>query len=166
MKSVLSVLICIFLLASFNYANASDNGCEKLVVNLKKGRLNKTKPTASQDEIKSMFPCFTGSTEEGGAFNCGGGVFFLDHDFYFYTARDYLEIRSGFKGTVKGDWLKKSASDLTKTFGDPVREEVYGEKTIRFYKTKYGCLRFVVVNDEIIEIGIHYQPAKDVELCM
>jgi len=47
-----------------------------------------------------------------------------------------------------------------------VREEKLGNKEIVFFETRYGCVRFILVNDKIVEIGIHYQPADRVELCM
>jgi len=150
----------------FNFNSVAEDPCAKLNVNLKKGELNGLKPTASQEKIREVFPCFTGSSEERSIFNCGGGVFFLDHDFYFYTGRDFLEIRDDFNGRIKGEWMGMSLFTLTTDFGNPVREEKLGNKEIYFFETKYGCVRFILVNDKIVEIGIHYQPADKVELCM
>lgn len=82
--------------------------CDVLFCDFKKGTLNGLNGQASMDEVKRQLPCFTGETEEGSSYNCGGGVFYLDHTFFFYTGRDYIEIRKGFQGKSSIEVLGKA----------------------------------------------------------
>lgn len=63
------------------------------------------------EKVKEKFPFFTGATEDGAGYNCGGGVFFLDHDFYFYTGRDYLEIRNDFRAKASMSLLGETKAE-------------------------------------------------------
>lgn len=77
-----------------NYNTQDASGpCGNLYFDLKKGTLNDLKPDAPMYLVKSKLPCFTGETAEGSDINYGGGVFYINHDFFFYTHKDY--IRSG-----------------------------------------------------------------------
>lgn len=96
MKIILTSLL-ILLAGGANTAQAQ---CEHLYVDLQKGTLNGLTPADSMGRIKKELPCFTGDTQEGSAFNYGGGVFYHNHDFYFYTHRDYLEVRADYKGKL------------------------------------------------------------------
>ena len=92
---------------------------DNLILDLEQGTLNGVTPVISQDEAKTTFPCYTGSTAEGEMWNYGGGVFFINDDFYIYTAKDYIEVRKNFTGKVTGDWLGKSRDTLMASFGEP-----------------------------------------------
>ncbi len=95
----------------YNVQDVSDP-CTNLYFDLKKGTLNGLKPDAPMYLVKSKLPCFTGETEEGSDINYGGGVFYLNHDFYFYTHKDYIEVRRNFKGKLSADILGKSKSQV------------------------------------------------------
>jgi hypothetical protein len=142
--------------------------CDKLVADLKKGTLNGVKPTVSQDAVKEKFPCFTGDTEDGSDFNCGGGVFFLDHDFFCYTGNDYIEFRKNFKGKLSVPVLGLSQANAVKklALGKAVRQEKNGDNRYVFLKTSYGCLVLTLLEDKVIKVGMYAKPAKAVELCL
>jgi hypothetical protein len=142
--------------------------CDNLVADLKKGTLNGVKPTASQDAVKAKLPCFTGDSEEGSGFNCGGGVFFLDHDFFCYTGNDYIEIRKNFSGklSVPVLGLGQAAAVKKLALGKVVRKQTDGDKTFIFLKTKYGCLVLTLEEDKVIKVGMYAKPAKVVKLCL
>jgi hypothetical protein len=167
MKSKL-LFVCLLVCFVSGASMFAQNGkCGEISVNLKKGTINKLKPTASMDKIQDALPCFTGVTGEDEGYNCGGGVFFINNDFYAYTGRDYWEIRAKFSGSWDTKLLGSKAPDIAFQYGDPVREEKIPGYRVLFYKTKYGCIRvqFGVASGRAEEIGIHYKPANQVELC-
>jgi hypothetical protein len=159
------IVMALALLISLG-AQAQD--CGTLVVNLKKGTLNGVKPTATQEQVKGKLPCFTGDTEEGGDMNCGGGVFYLNNDFFCYTGRDYIEIRKRFNGKLSVPVLGMAkAGALQKLgMGKPVRTETDGEKTFVFLKTRYGCLVLTVTSDKVTQLAMHAKAADKVVLCL
>ena len=136
--------------------------CDKLYLDFKKGTLNGVSPTASMDEIKKAFPCFTGQTEEGSKFNCGGGVFFLNHQFFIYTHRDYIDIRKDFKGTLSNNALGLKKEGLIKLFGQPddiLKHDAapYGGIThVHQYSKNWGTLAFFEKEGIISEIELHH----------
>lgn len=156
----------------------SDCNGEALSVNLKKGTLNGFKPTESMEAIKKRFPCFTGESEEGMVGNCGGGVFFLKHDFFFYSHRDYFEIRSGFSGKVSMDLMGKTMAEIEAELGKPdyipeYKEDegdsffAYTPDIHHLYKRKYGSLRitFDAETKLVRVIGVHFQKPSEIEIC-
>ncbi len=164
MKKLIAISIFTFL---FICSFAQD--CDNIVVNLKKGTINKLKPIATQEEVKAALPCSTGDTEEGGEFNCGGGVFFLDNDFFFYTDTDYVEIRKKFKGklSIPVLGLTKAAATAKLKMGKAIRieKQADGREDI-FFKTTYGCLRLELAKGKVVTVAIHASKAKDIELCL
>ena len=65
--------------------------CPAVVVDILDGKVNELYSSSTIGEIKSQLPCFTSAEETG----CGG-IFYKDKDIYFYTNRDYVEIREKF----------------------------------------------------------------------
>jgi hypothetical protein len=143
--------------------------CDELVANLAKGTLNGLKPGAAMEAVKEKLPCFTGDSEEGGAFNCGGGVFYLNHDFFYYTGNDYIELRSKFKGKVSVQVLgltKAAAIKKMKVFGRVVRTQKNGNQSFLFFKTSYGCICLTLEDGSVKKLGMYNKPAAKVELCL
>jgi len=139
---------------------------EILQVSIAEGTINGIKPTESIEKIKEAFPFFTGETEEHQGFNCGGGVFFLNHDFYAYTGNDYWEIRDEFKGSFDMDVLGKNIKDVLKIMGK-AKKTFTNEYGIKYYyfKTKYGCCVLNVKNDYVKMADLYWKKIKDVKLC-
>ncbi|MCB0837063.1 MAG: hypothetical protein KDE26_10440 [Bacteroidetes bacterium] len=158
-------------------SGSSDCDGESLFLDLEKGTFNNVSPTASMDEVKKKFPCFTGETEEGQSINCNGGVFFLNHDFYFYTGNDYIEVRLGFNGKISQNLLGKTIEEVEEILGKPdlipvdESEDEWGNMfpdNIQYlYKRKYGALglAFDPETREVKKIAVHSRKAKDVEIC-
>ena len=136
--------------------------CSVLELDLQKGTLNGIRPSDKRELIKDRFNCFTGETEDGSAFNCGGGIFFLDHDFYFYTHRDYLEVRSSFIGNATPNIMGASVDEVKDKFGEP--QKIIKENTW-LYKMPYGTLRVKFASKRVIELAIHSDKPENVELC-
>ncbi|MFM2377033.1 MAG: hypothetical protein RLZZ165_2130 [Bacteroidota bacterium] len=167
MKLKLHVSALMFVLLPVASLWSQKANCSNIYVDVRKGTINKLKPTASIEKIVSVLPCFTGITREDEGYNCGGGVFFIDKDIYAYTGRDYWEIRANYKGTWSSKLLQLRPVDLQFRFGKPVREEKIPGYKVHFFNQKYGCIRvqFSVQTGLSEEIGIHYVPANEVELC-
>lgn len=149
---------------SFKNAQPVVHDCANLVLDLQKGTLNGEKPTLGIDDVKQRFPCFTGETEEGSNFNCGGGVFYLNHDFFFYTHRDYLEVRKKFAGKVIPDILNKDVDTAIMELGKP--DHIQNEGKLMLYSMPYGTLRLEVSSaNTIMELGIHARKISEMNLC-
>jgi hypothetical protein len=138
--------------------------CPDLIVDLNTGRVNGIKPSVSMSAVKKKLPCFTGESEEGIVANCGGGVFYLKNDIYFYTGRNYIEIRNKFSGRTEPALLGTSRDDVLYTYGE-ADIKVDGGRVL-IYKKPYGSLRLVFNMDgRCIEIGIHSDSPSKVVLC-
>lgn len=141
-------------------------GCDALRVSVANGTLNGMQPTASMAEIKAQFPCSTGDTEEGSDFNCGGGVFFLKHDFYAYSHRDYFEFRGRFPGQFDVPLLGLPYADVQPLLGEPARTEVDEDSTFYLFERPWGTLRVVVSGGFVITVGLHGTAPAATQLCL
>ena len=133
--------------------------CGPLVFDLENGRINGVAPTANQAEVKGELPCWTGSTPESDPVaNYGGGVFFLNHDFYLYTAHDRIEARSRFDGTMRPPLLGASLSTVMERIGRPQlllpqRIDSITVDTLLYYDRKYGCLELDLAHGRIEQVN-------------
>ncbi len=161
---LLTRIVCFGLLLSSYSSTAGD--CPQLDVNIKNGTVNGLAPTVTMAELKKVLPCFTAESEEGTGMNCGGGVFYSKHDIYFYTGRDYIELRSGFKGQVSVSVLGQSKEAVTSVLGKIRKELQDGSYLYCFYKTNYGCLVVKFGNGKAEKLMMWAKPVKDVVLCL
>ncbi len=162
---VLLAIAAIIVLVNDGFAQTK-KPCKNLFADLEKGTMNKVSPSTSMEKVKKKLPCFTGDSEEGSVFNCGGGIFYLNDDFFFYTGRDYIEIRSGYKGGISDDVLGKDVSTIKSKYGEPDKQLKGDDGTIFLYKKKYGTLRLYFSEDgRVKEIGMHAVNPKDIKLC-
>ncbi len=159
------MITLLLLLAAFTHAAAQD--CNNLMADLKKGTLAGLTPKATQEQVKQKLPCFTGDTEDGSDFNCGGGVFFLDHDCFFYTHHNYIEMRAEFRGklSVAVLGLTRAAALKMKGLGKVVRTIESEGSTQLFFARAYGCIRLVIKDNRVVIVAMHSQPAAAVKLC-
>jgi hypothetical protein len=138
--------------------------CRKISANLNSGTVNGLKPTALPADVKKKLPCFTGESAEGGNINCGGGVFYLNNDIYFYTGRDYIEMRGSFSGTTSPSVLGFTRDELVILFGKADR--VVDGGRVLIYTKPYGSLRLVFnMEGRCAEVGIHAVTPDKIEMC-
>ena len=157
-----SITLIIISLLVFSCKTTYKSGqCDQLFLDLKTGKLNGVSPSASMDDVKKAFPCYTGETEEGSDFNCGGGIFMLKHDFYFYTHADFIEVRKGFKGKLSKPVFNIGKNELISLVGNPdntIKHELkYSDGVIHVYQyeKKWGVLAFLEKEGKITEIDLH-----------
>ncbi len=126
-------------------AAVAANPCASLRFDLVRGTLNGVPPTATMDEVKRRLPCFTGESAETSEMNFGGGVFFLDHDLFFYTGRNYIEVRRRFPGTVTPDVLGRPIGDAQRVLGPHAR--TLERRGSMLFRAQYGCVEAQLSRD-------------------
>lgn len=119
-------------------AAVATDPCASLRFDLVRGTLNGLAPTAPMDEVRRRLPCFTGESAETSEMNFGGGVFFLDHDLYFYTGRNYIEVRRRFSGTVTPDVLGRPIGDARRVLGPHAR--TLERRGSMLFRAHFGCV--------------------------
>jgi len=172
MKKILIVLPLLFATA-IGFSQTKTKKCDSLVLNLDKGTLNGLKPTATQQQIKAKLPCFTGVTKDGDAFNCGGGIFYLNHDVFFYTTLDIINVRDEFAGkmTWKGKPLNiwgSTIDEVESIFGanPEISTESDDEENFHvIYKMKWGSLRIEFQGGEVAELIISLKKPALTKAC-
>ncbi len=161
MKSTFVILLVIVLSLT---GSAAYGQCTSLTLDLLTGTLNGIRPDDSQEKIKQVLPCYTGETEEGDWANYGGGIFYLKHDMYFYTHRDYIEVRDGFIsrlpfGLAFGISSLKAVDEILEKIPEfkqvfrgtnPLPENVLVsiDENHAVYQTPYGYVSFIFKKSE------------------
>lgn len=117
---------------------STQNQCGTLVVDILDGRINGVEPKFTPGQIKKMLPCFTSEEPEDATSKCGGLVAYKSQDVYFYTGRNYVEIRDKFKGklTVPLMGASRKSATLFKSLGNPKIKDTDWDA----YDTSYGTL--------------------------
>lgn len=136
--------------------------CPNIVVDILDGKINDLFPNSTIGEIKGKLPCFSELQDETSGSNCGGSVFYKDKDIYFYTARDYVEIREKFKGKLTVPLMGASRTGLFKWLGHPKIKDVswdafqmaYG--TLVLYYNKLG---------KVNKLQFSTKPSEALSLC-
>ena len=160
----------ILLVSCINLHAQEDKDKSLVKVDLERGLVNGLTPSTKSDSVKKFMPFFTGETEENPDYNCGGGVFYLNNDVYFYTGRDYIEIRAEFNGKISHDVLNRNIADVMRQLGKPddqVKPKGDDESIMVVYFNKpYGCLRlnYNISTGNIYEIGIHSKPIGEAKM--
>lgn len=110
--------------------------CDPFEVDVLNGKVNSLKPNIGIEQLKAAFPCFTASEPETGSAKCGGTVIFADKGLSFFTSRDYVEIKPGFKGKMSLPLLGAKRGSLFKTLGNPkIKDDSWDA-----YQMSYGTL--------------------------
>lgn len=110
--------------------------CPPFNIDVLKGLLNEgINPASSIGEIKKTFPCYSEITAENTGGKCNG-VFYKEKGVYFFTDRNYIEIRSNFKGKLSLPLMGASRNGLFKTLGSPKIKDIGWDA----FQTAYGTL--------------------------
>ena len=108
--------------------------CSSIQVDILDGKVNGVEPDFTSARITRALPCFT--AVEPDSSRCGGAVLYKDKDLYFYTGRDYIEIREKFKGRLNVPVMGAARNTLFKWLGHPKIREAGWEA----YQMNYGTL--------------------------
>lgn len=109
--------------------------CDEFYVDILGGTVNTMRPDYTMGMIKEKMPCFTSSDPEGSS-GCGGTIFFKDRDVYFYTDRDYIEIKDKFKGRMSMPLFTTLRKGVFKYLGRPMMKDDNWEA----FETAYGLV--------------------------
>lgn len=136
----MKILTLIFILIS-SHINISAQlkktpVCNTFIVDILDGKVNDVLPDFTNSQIEEKLPCFTSSEPENASSPCGGSVFYKDKDVYFYTGRDYVEIKENFKGKLSIPLLGANRNSLFKWLGNPKIKDVQWDA----FQTQYGTL--------------------------
>lgn len=110
--------------------------CPDFVVDILDGTVNGLKTNVNLEEFKVKLPCFSSTEEETSSSKCGGGAFYKDRDLYFYSGRDYVEIREKFKGKMSIPLMGAKRGSLFKYLGNPKLKDTSWDA----FQTQYGTL--------------------------
>ena len=136
MKAPFFILLSLATVTIANAQLKTTPICGTFVVEILDGKVNGVFPDFTIGQIKEKLPCFTSEEPENSTSKCGGGVFYKDKDIYFYTGRDYIEIREKFKGKLSIPLLGATRNSLFKWLGNPKIKDVNWDA----FQTQYGTL--------------------------
>lgn len=160
-KSILAILLALFSITLYAQLKPTVS-CPEFVVDILDGKIGALIPTSSNGEIKGKFPCFSSTEEETGSSACGGSVMFKDKDIYFYTGRDYIEIREKFKGKLTVPLMGAARSSLFKTLGHPKMKDAGWEA----YQMAYGTMvLYFNKSSKVNKIQITSKSTANLQLC-
>lgn len=131
----ISFFVVFLCLASVSMAQLKAAvACPPFEVDILDGKVNGFKANTIAGQIKGKWPCFSSATTDSA--KCGEAVFYKDKGITFFTTRDYVEIKEGFKGKLSVPLLGSTRGSLFKTLGNPQMKDA----TWDAYQTSYGCL--------------------------
>jgi hypothetical protein len=150
----------------FYYSNAqlkTTKICATFSVDVLSGRVNNAvEANSTQGQVKQNLPCFTSEEPENKSSACGGGIFYNDKGIYFYTGRDYIEIRENFKGKLSIPLMGSARNSLFKTLGNPKIKDVSWDA----YTTRYGILiLYYNKANKVNKIQLSTMTAESINLC-
>ncbi|OSZ81172.1 hypothetical protein CAP36_08035 [Chitinophagaceae bacterium IBVUCB2] len=162
MKSTILFLMAM-ITTSLGYGQLKTTAvCPSFTVDILGGKVNGLKPSATSGEIKKIFPCFTSSEDEVNTAKCGGTIFYKDKDIYFFTGRDYIEIKEKFKGKLTLPLLGASRTGLFKWLGHPKIKDVNWDA----FQTEYGTLvLYYNKGNKINKIQFSTKSSEAMSLC-
>lgn len=160
------LICCLFSICSlstvFAQLKSSRVNCPTVIVDIMDGKVNGLRPDRTTNEIKGKLPCFTSADDEGSSAKCGGNVFYKDKDIYFYTDRNYVEIKSKFKGKLSVPLLGAKRNSLFKLLGNPKIKDTNWDA----YQMGYGVLIvYYGADSKINKIQFSTMSTDNIQLC-
>lgn len=161
MKTLFILTISCFLSFAVRAQLVVKAVCDVFVVDILDGKVNGLKANARYDEIKEKLPCFSSTEPEGNASKCGGQIAYKDRDVYFFTDRDYIEIREKFQGKFTTPIMGAARNSLFKVLGNPklkdanwdAYEMAYGTLVLHFNKAgKVNLVQFSTRGTETLSL--------------
>ncbi len=135
--------------------------CPLIVVDILDGKINELYPNSTMGEIKGKLPCFSEALDETAGAKCGGIISYKDKDIYFYTGRDYIEIRDKFKGKLTVPLMGASRTSLFKWLGHPKIKDVYWDA----FQMSYGTLILYYKAGKVNKLQLSTRSSETLSLC-
>jgi hypothetical protein len=107
-----------------------------LYVDILAGTVNGVEPDYLPAQVKKNLPCFSSEEAEGSGSACGGVIHYGENDVYFYTGRDYIEIRQNFKGKLSIPLMGAARVNTFAALGNPKIRDIHWDA----FQTQYGTL--------------------------
>lgn len=140
--------------------------CDTFYFNLIDGTMNGVAPSLPDAEIREWLPCYSSFTPYGSDSNCFGAVFYKKYDFYYYTVRDFIEVRTNYKGHVNPPVMGKSREDVIALLGSkPVTNIAIDSVTTNLFVSKYGCVQVDYTNNKVSSVSAHYNECEILDTC-
>jgi hypothetical protein len=160
MKALIFIALIFISLPGFSQLKATVR-CPVFDVDILEGNVNKVYPRSTTGEIKEMFPCYTDEVKKTDSTACAG-VFIKTQGLYFYTDRDYIEIRDTYHGKMEPALMGAARASLFKILGNPKIKDVSWDA----YQTKYGTLIvYYNATGKINKLQICGQGTESIKLC-
>jgi hypothetical protein len=136
MKQLFYLLLFTIIVFNTNAQLVAKSRCDAFTIDIIDGKVNGLKANARFIEIKEKFPCFTATEPEGSAAKCGASLFYKDRGVYFYTDRDYIEIKEKFQGKFTTPIMGAARNSLFKILGNPkIKDDAWDA-----FEMSYGTL--------------------------
>lgn len=156
MKKHILSFVFVFCFVTARSQLKTSNSCANFSVDILNGKVNDLYASSGNGEVKGKFPCFTSTEDEVGSSKCGGSVFYKDKDIYFYTGRDYIEIREKFKGKLSIPLMGAPRTSLFKWLGHPKIKDInwdafqmaYGTLVLYYKGAKVNKIQFSIRNSD------------------
>ena len=149
---------------SLQMANAqlkTTSVCPPFEVDVLEGTVNGLPASATIGEIEKKFPCFENTIPETNGSTCGG-VYFQNKGMFFYTERDYIEVRENFKGKLSLPLFGTSRNSLFNWLGYPLFKDINWDA----FQTKYGILiLYYNKSGKINKLQFSIRNTETIKLC-
>ena len=135
--------------------------CPPIQVEIISGNVNKLSPKSTLGEVKIALPCFSEVIEEPTGTNCKA-VIYKDRGIYFYTDRNYIEIRENFDGKMNPKLMGADRKSLFSTLGYPKIKDISWDA----FQMEFGIL--ILYYDKagkINKIQISSKSVDNIKLC-
>ena len=162
MKPIYVMLAGILLFTTTQAQLKKSAVCPVFNIDVLNGQLNEgLNPQSTLGEIKKSFPCFSEMLETPSGSKCAG-IFYKDKDIYFFTDRDYIEIRQNFKGKLSVPLMGASRKGLFKLLGNPIVKDINWDA----FRTAYGILvLYYNKAGKINKMQISNKSTETIKLC-
>lgn len=134
--------------------------CPPFTVDVLGGTVNKLNPRSTAGEVEKTLPCFSEKVLPGDSAKCTG-VYYSNQGVYFYTERNYIEVRENFKGT-SSIALGTPRASLFSMLGNPKLKDPLWEA----YQTEYGTLvLYFNKENKVNKIQMSTRGTDTIKLC-
>lgn len=130
------LLLCTMAIPLISTAQLKSSLVCDVYVDVLAGTVNGAEPDYLPAQVKKILPCFTLEEPESNGSACGGVIHYKDNDLYFYTSKDYVEIKQNFKGKLSIPLMNMPRATTFASLGNPKLKDVNWDA----FQTQYGSL--------------------------